>query len=77
MQLAQRRRLRLPLHLGSRRCGPSPGCGAQVDAFGDHALAGFLARRAKILERASVRVAKEAGRRGWASGSLAMAGAHN
>ena len=64
MQLALRRRLRLPLHLSSRRCGPSPGCGAQVDAFGDHALAcprtGLLARRAKILERAWVRVAREA-----------------
>ena len=63
MQLALRRRLRLPLHLSSRRCGPSPGCGAQVDAFGDHALAcprtGLLARRAKILERAWVRVARE------------------
>ena len=64
MQLALRRRLRLPLHLSSRRCGPSPGCGAQVDAFGDHALAcaitGLLARRAKILERTWVRVAREA-----------------
>ena len=32
MQLTLRWRLRLPLHLSSRRCGPSPGCGAQVDA---------------------------------------------
>ena len=64
MQLALRRRLRLPLHLSSRRCGPSPGCGAQVDAFGDHTLAcprtGLSARRAKILERAWVRVARKA-----------------
>ena len=64
MQLALRRRLRLPLHLSSRRCGPSPGCGALVDAFGDHTLAcprtGLLARKAKILERAWVRVAREA-----------------
>ena len=64
MQLALRRRLRLPLHLASRRCGPSPRCGAQVDAFSDHALAcprtGLLARKAKILERAWVRVARKA-----------------
>ena len=49
MQLALRRRLRLPLPLRSNRCGPSPGCGGLVDVFGDHALAcprtGLLARR--------------------------------
>ena len=64
MQLALRRRLRLPLPLGPNRCGPSPGCGQQVDEYGDHALAcprtGLLARRAKIVERAWVRVAREA-----------------
>ena len=64
MQLALRRRLRLPLPLSPNRCGPSPGCGQQVDEYGDHALAcprtGLLARRAKIVERAWVRVAREA-----------------
>ena len=64
MQLALRRRLRLPLPLRLNRCGPSPGCGGLVDVFGDHALAcprtGLLARRAKIVERAWVRVAREA-----------------
>ena len=60
MQLALRRRLRLPLPRRLSRCGPSPGCGELVD----HALAcprtGLLARRAKIVERAWVRVAREA-----------------
>ena len=55
----------------------SPGCGAQVDAFGDDAFAcprtGLLARRAKILERAWAFVAR-GGRPGWARGSPAMAG---
>ena len=64
MQLALRRRLRLPLPLCPNRCGPRPGCGQRVDAYGDHALAcprtGLLARRAKIVERAWVRVAREA-----------------
>ena len=63
MLLALRRRLRLPLPLCASRCGP-PGCGGEVDAFGDHALActrtGLIARRAKIVERAWVRVAREA-----------------
>eukprot|EP00439_Symbiodinium_sp_Y106_P019261 s9450_g2.t1 len=40
------------------------GCGARVDALGDHraacARSGLLARRAPILERAWVRVAREA-----------------
>ena len=62
MQVALRQRLRLPLC--SDRCGPDPGCGGRVDALGDHALAcprtGLLARRAKVLERAWVRVAREA-----------------
>ena len=64
MQLALHRRLRLPLPLRPKRCGPSPGCGGLVDVFGNHALAcprtGLLARRAKIVERAWVRVAREA-----------------
>ena len=61
MQIALRRRLRLPL---PGRCGPNPGCGGVVDPYGDHALAcprtGLLARRAKVVERAWVRVAREA-----------------
>ena len=64
MQLGLRRRLRLPLPLSSNRCGPHRGCGQQVDQYGDHALAyprtGLLARRAKTVERAWVRVAREA-----------------
>ena len=64
IQLALRRRLRLPLPLSPNRCGPSPGCGQQVDEYGDHGLAcprtGLLARRAKAVERAWVRVAREA-----------------
>ena len=54
----------LPLPLCPNRCGPRPGCGQTADAYGDHALAcprtGLLARRAKIVERAWVRVAREA-----------------
>ena len=64
MQLALRRRLRLPLPPCPIRCGPGPGCGQRVDPLGDHALAcprtGLLARRAKTVERAWVRVAREA-----------------
>ena len=64
MLLALRRRLRLPLPLSPHRCGPNPGCGQAVDALGDHALAcprtGLLARRAKVDERAWLRVAREA-----------------
>ena len=37
--VALRRRLRLALPLCPSRCGPNPGCGGTVDAFGDHALA--------------------------------------
>ena len=44
--------------------GPSPGCGGPVDLLGDHALAcprtGLRARRAKVVERAWIRVAREA-----------------
>ena len=74
MQLALRRRLRMPLPISHGRCGPTHGCGGQVDRFGDHALAcprtGLLARRAKTLEHAWVRVAREAS-------ATAMAGAHH
>ena len=61
MQLALRRRLRLPLPLTYRRCGDGTGhgCGAAVDAFKDHYAAwtrtGFLARRAAVLEQAWAR----------------------
>ena len=62
MLLALRRCLR-PLPLCASRCGP-PACGGEVDAFGDHARActrtGLIARRAKIVERARVCVAREA-----------------
>ena len=63
MLVALRRRLRLARPLCPSRCGPNPGCGGTVDAFGDHALAcprtGLLARRAKVVERAWVRVARK------------------
>ena len=65
MLLAMRRRLRLPLPIAPHRCGAhGHGCGAAVDAFGDHHAAcprtGLLARRAKPLEHAWVRIAREA-----------------
>ena len=66
MQVALRRRLRLPLPLASRHCGGDRGygCGAPSDPFGDHATAchrtGLLARRAKVVELAWLRVAREA-----------------
>ena len=64
MQLALRRRLRMPLPISHGRCGPTQSCGRQVDRFGDHALAcprtGLLARTAKTLEHAWVRVTREA-----------------
>ena len=60
MLVALRRRLRLALPLCPSRCGPTPGCGGTVDASGDHAPAcprtGLLGRRAKVVERAWVRV---------------------
>ena len=65
IQVGLRRRLRLPLPITARRCG-SPGCGNvdAYDAYGNHSLAcprtGLLARRAKVVERAWVRVAREA-----------------
>ena len=58
MRLALRRRLRMLLPISHGRCGPTHGCGGQVDQFGDHALAGprtgLLARRAKTLERVKI-----------------------
>ena len=80
MQLALRRRLRLPLHLASRRCGPSPRCGAQVNAVSDHA--GMPQNRLVSMQGQDLGKGMGAGgqrgsRRGWASGSPAMAGAHN
>ncbi|CAE7568774.1 unnamed protein product [Symbiodinium natans] len=72
MLIALRRRLRLPLPLAAARCGGGgeAGCGARVDELGDHraacARSGLLARRAPLLERAWVRVAREAvGAEGW------------
>ena len=65
-QTALRRRLRLPLPLGPRRC-PGTRCRARLDATGDHVAscmrAGGVQRRAKPLERAWVRVFREAGAR--------------
>ena len=60
-----RRRLRLPLPVAPHRCGAhGHGCGADVDAYGDRHAAcprtGLLARRAKPLEHAWVRIAREA-----------------
>ena len=65
MLIALRRRLRLPLPVAPHRCGThGHGCGAAVDACGDHHAAcprtGLLARRAKPLEHAWVRIAREA-----------------
>ncbi|CAK0885381.1 unnamed protein product, partial [Prorocentrum cordatum] len=66
---ALRRRLRLPLPLLPHACGAAghPGCRARLDTLGDHLAAcprtGLLARRAKPLERAWARVAREAGGR--------------
>ncbi|CAK0891155.1 unnamed protein product, partial [Prorocentrum cordatum] len=66
---ALRRRLRLPLPLLPHTCGAAghPGCRARLDTLGDHLAAcprtGLLARRAKPLERAWARVAREAGGR--------------
>ena len=68
-QIALRRRLRMPLPLVPRTCGQGSGhgCGARVDALGDHTTAcprtGLLARRANPIERAWTRVVREAGAR--------------
>ena len=71
MQLALRRRLRLPLPLSPNRCGPSPGCGQQVDEYGDHALPSEN-RRAGLGARGP-----QGGRIRWASHPSTMARAHN
>ena len=55
MQLALRRRLRQPLPLCRNTCGPTHGCGGLACP-----RTGLLARRAKIVEHAWVRVAREA-----------------
>ena len=65
MLIALRWRLRLPLPVAPHRCGAhGHGSGAVVDAYGDHHAAcprtGLLARRAKPLEHAWVRIAREA-----------------
>ena len=66
MHVAMRRRLRLPLPLTALQCGAEGrhGCGAEVDAYGDHHLAcprtGLLPRRGFVVERAWVQVAREA-----------------
>ncbi|CAE7311141.1 unnamed protein product, partial [Symbiodinium sp. KB8] len=65
MLIALRRRLRLPLPVAPHRCGAhGHGCGAAVDADGDHHAAcprtGLLARRAKPLEHAWVSIVREA-----------------
>ena len=67
MNIALRRRLRLPLPVTAATCvvdGRGHGCGGPLDPYGDHALAcprsGALARRAPLVERAWVRVAREA-----------------
>ena len=66
MHVAMRRRLRLPLPLTALHCGAEGrhGCGAEVDANGDHHLAcprtGLLPRRGFVVERAWVQVAREA-----------------
>ena len=65
-QVALRRRLRLPLLLGARRC-PGRRCGCVLDREGDHLAAcsrtGLLQQRAKPLERAWTQVLREAGAR--------------
>ena len=66
MQIALRRRLRLPLPLSSNICGGPgrPGCRGHVDVYGDHRAAcprsGLIQRRAKPVERAWIRVTREA-----------------
>ena len=66
MHVAMRRRLRLPLPLTALQCGAEcrHGCGAEVDAYGDHHLAcphtGLLPQHDSVVERAWVQVAREA-----------------
>ena len=65
-QVALRRRLRLPLPMRPRFCGnlTRPGCGCEVDAFGDHETAcprtGLLGRRGRAVEQAWIKIAREA-----------------
>ena len=53
-----------PAATSGHRCGPNLGCGQAVDVLGDHALAcprtGLQARRAKVVERAWLRMARDA-----------------
>ena len=66
MQIALRRRLRLPRALTDARSGGhgSHGCDRNIDVHGDHRAAcprtGALARRAHVVEHAWVRVSREA-----------------
>jgi hypothetical protein len=66
LQVAQRRRLRLPLLLGARRCS-GHSCRASLGRLGDHlascSLTGLVQRRAKPVERAWAQVLREAGAR--------------
>ena len=64
MQVALRRRLRLPLPLVARRCN-GRSCMQELDALGDHwascPVSGRLRRRGLPLERTWARVLREAG----------------
>ena len=66
MQVALRRRVRLPLVLAARWCDGRT-CRKELDAFGDHRAAcmrtGRVRRRAKPLERIWARILREAGAR--------------
>lgn len=66
MQVALRRRLRLPLPLGPHRCN-GRSCRHVIDALGDHwtscMRSGRVRRRARVLERIWARVFREAGAR--------------
>ena len=58
MQIALRRRLRLRLPLGPATCGQEGhGCGRRLDAC---PRTGYLAKRAKLVERAWIAVCREA-----------------
>ena len=63
-QVALRRRLRLQLTLGRKRC-PGQQCARSLDTWGDHLAScmrtGGVQRRAKPLERASQQAFREAG----------------
>jgi hypothetical protein len=68
-QVALRRRLRIPLPMLPSTCNQSSGhgCRSRIDIYGDHLAAcprtGLLARRANPMERAWIRVLREAGAR--------------